>query len=97
MQQVHAFNPFLASLCFNKISPSLRQLAVVKYPWSKTTQTPSFTGIPPHVTILTMLKKVSDTQDRIPQAIVGDVIEELDERGTLGGFDEKRMRGMLSD
>jgi hypothetical protein len=97
VQQADVTNPFLASLCFNNISPPLRQLAVVKYPWSKTAQTPSFTGIPPHVTMLTMLKKVSDSQDAMPKEVVGDVIKELDDRGTLGGFNENRMRGMITE
>ena len=57
--------------------------------------TPSLTGIPPHITILTMLEAVRIYQDSIVNEISGNIIEELSKIVTFGGFSEERMQLLL--
>ena len=54
---------FLNSAVFVHLSPSLVNISTKKVPWNKTDKTPTFNGITPHVTILTMLEAIKTSQD----------------------------------
>ena len=41
---------------FIAAEPEIRQFATVKYHWSKTDDTPIFTGVPPHVLLLSEME-----------------------------------------
>jgi hypothetical protein len=49
---LHPKNKLQALHFFNNIPNYARDAATVKYSWSKTAATPTFTGLPPHITIL---------------------------------------------
>lgn len=46
-----------ASPMFRDILVEIRSLAVVKFPWNKTVDTPKFIGIPPQVMMLSKWKE----------------------------------------
>ena len=39
-------------------SPDIRQCAVISYPWNATDATPVFTGIPPHVMLMSEMEQL---------------------------------------
>ena len=70
------------------------KLSTAKSPWNKTDKTPNFTGIPPHVTILTMLEAIRTSQNGIVDEGLVNIVVELRKRGIFGGFDEDRMQSL---
>ena len=80
---------------FSRIFPSLVKISKEKFPWNKTDKTPTFTAIPPHVTILTMLEAIRTPQDGILDEVLGNIVAELKKRRTFGGFREERMKSLL--
>ena len=66
-----------------------------KIPWNKTDKTPTFTGIPPHVTILTMLESIRTYQDGMADEVSDNIVSEFSKRGTFGGFSEDMMHSLL--
>ena len=77
---------------FYHFSPSLINLSTEKCPWNKPYKTPTFTGIPPNVTILTMLEVIRTSQDGMEDEESGNIVSDLRKRGTFGGFSEERMQ-----
>jgi hypothetical protein len=59
----------------------ITKLAVVKYPWNKTGDTPNFTGIPPHVVQLSELEKLERKVACLKDDILGGMRDEMDRRG----------------
>jgi hypothetical protein len=55
---LHPKNKLQASHFFNNIRNYAKDAASVKYPWSKTAATPTFTGLPPHITILAIFEQL---------------------------------------
>ena len=51
------------SSVFAHLSPSLVNISTEKISWNKTDKTPTFNGITPNVTILTMLEAICTSQD----------------------------------
>ena len=47
-----AKNPFRAKKIWTDLTEDMSGYARIAYPWDKTDDTPAFTGIPPHVTLL---------------------------------------------
>ena len=95
VQKMHPNNPFRSSVLFNNLTPNITSLAVTCFPWNKTDRTPTFTGIPPHVAILNMLEGLKQGQAKLTGDIVDELVKELDERGTFGGFNANRMRDIM--
>ena len=48
-------NKALASPFFSQIPSSLRSIVRVAYPWDYAEDSPTFTGVPPHVTLLSQM------------------------------------------
>ena len=80
---------------FSHLSPSLINLSTAKFPWNKTDNTPNLTGIPPHVTILTMLEAIRKSQDGMAYDLSGNIVAELRKRGTFDDFSEEKMQSLL--
>ena len=80
-QKMHQNSPFRSSSFFKDIPVRFKRCAVVKYPWNKTSDTPMFTGIPPHVSILVqnemMLQEIRSLKETLSKCIN----TEFDERG----------------
>ena len=65
------------------------------FPWNKTDKTPNYTGIPPHVTILTTLEAIRTYQDSMVDEVLGNIVAELRKRGKFERFSEERMQSVL--
>ena len=64
-------SPFFSSSVFAHISPSLINISTAKFPWNKIDKTPTFIGITPHVTILTVLGAIRTSRDGMADEVWG--------------------------
>ena len=70
----------------------MSKYATVKHPWNKTHNTPSFTGIPPHVIIMVEMEDLKYILRKQRQDIVMYFREELDRRHVgVGTYQENRI------
>ena len=88
-------SPFSYSDISVHLYPSLIKLSTAKFNWYKTDKTPTLTGIPPHVTILTILEAIRTSQDGMEDEVSGNIFAELRKRGVFCGFIEERMHSLL--
>ncbi len=65
---------------FTHIPSYAREAAIVRMPWNKTAKTPVFTGLPPHVSILTKIEEMKEALKTATDAILNGVKEDLDGR-----------------
>ena len=95
---MHALNPFKTSIVFSKLTPLIIRKSIIAFPWQddRSPSCPKFSGIPPHVTIVTMLQNIKDGQGQVTQDVVDNIIQELNDRGTFGGFSETRMQVLMN-
>ena len=89
-------SPFSSSYIFAHLSPSLIKLSTENFPWNKTDKTPTFTGILPHVTILTILEAIRKYQDGMADKLSVNIVADLRKRRTFGGFSKKRIQSVLA-
>ena len=64
----------------------LRQLAVVKCPWESTQDTPKISGIPPHVMMMSDLRRLESKLDSVSDRLMDRMVHELNERDIGGGM-----------
>ena len=57
-----------------------KDAAVVKYPWTSTETTPTFTGLPPHVVILATCEELKFELAKAKGGIIQDIKDDLDLR-----------------
>ena len=76
----------MSTTIFAHCDESIRKLAVVKFPWNKTADTPYLTGIPPHIMIMSDMKKFETKLDAINSELMQGVKEELEKRDIGGGM-----------
>lgn len=81
LDNLHERCPLRASPMFRDIPDSIVSLAKVSYPWDKTADTPSFTGIPPHVLMLCELEEVKKELRLVREGIIDGLKDAMDERG----------------
>ena len=86
---------FFSSAIFAHLSTSLINISAEKFPWNKPDKIPTFTGISPRVTILTMLEAISTSQDSMADEVLGNIVAELIKRGNFGGFDDDSMQSLI--
>lgn len=55
---LHRKNKLQASLFFTAIPEYAKNAVTIKFPWEKTAATPSFSGIPPHVSLLAQVEQM---------------------------------------
>ena len=65
-------NRLRASTAFIEASNDMSKYATVKHPWNKTHNTPSFTGITPHVIIMVEMENLKSVLIKHRQVIVVD-------------------------
>jgi len=70
-----------ASPFSTQIPVEIQQLATIKFPWNKTRDTPNFTGIPPHVALLSGMQGMRDDFRKMKADLVDSFRAELDQRG----------------
>ena len=57
---LHPRNPFKISIIWKYLQPQVRSHARIAYPWNKTLETPAYTGIPPHVSLLADISELKE-------------------------------------
>ena len=62
-ENLHPKSRLLSLSLISQCPEDLRSLSVVKYPWNKTKDTPTISGIPPHVIMLSDLKRFENKID----------------------------------
>jgi hypothetical protein len=91
---LHEKNKLRASHFFTHIPVEMKAAATVKYPWNQTETTPTFTGLPPHITILANFQTLMVEMESTKDAILSGLIAELDRRRT-GGASASAPRAIL--
>ena len=81
---LHAQSQLRQIPLFQQCKDEWKQITKVKYPWDKNEETPMLTGIPPHVTLLSELKNLSDNMVSFKSEFRVALIEELDSRNVGG-------------
>jgi len=71
---------------FQHCSQSHMELAVIKYPWDATRETPSFTGLPPHTVMLAELRTIQEKLNQFRIDIRNEFVIELNKRDVGGGM-----------
>ncbi|GFH59857.1 hypothetical protein CTEN210_16333 [Chaetoceros tenuissimus] len=78
---LHSASTFRESPFFKNVPVRFRNAAKIAYPWNKTEDTPSFTGIPPHVTILAQNEFIKKELLELKSIIPVSIGDELNQRG----------------
>ena len=58
---------------------------------------PSFTGIPTHMIILSVIEGIWHGKEDLGDDVVLKIIQELDTRGKLGGFNKNKTKDILHE
>lgn len=80
-QHLHKKCVLRQSQVFRDIPEEIYSIAATAYPWNKTTFTPSFTGIPPHVVQLNELKSMQAKLDALKDSVMEEMKCEMEKRG----------------
>ena len=75
--------------------PSLIKLSTETFPWNKIDKLPTFTGILPHITILTMLEDIRTSQEGMADEVSENIAAELSMRGAFFCFSGNRVHPLL--
>jgi len=88
-----------ASPFFTNIPNYAKEAAVVKFPWTKTASTPSFTGLPPHVCLLAQLEGLKAEIAASKDEIIAGVKSDLDGRrlGSQSYFDKEEIIAKMAE
>jgi hypothetical protein len=78
---LHEKSTFRESLFFKDIPVAFTERSRIAYPWDATKDTPKFTGIPPHTTLLAKQEELLQELKSLREAIAGQITDELNERG----------------
>ena len=95
---LHEKNKLRASHFFTHIPVEMKAAATVKYPWNQTETTPTFTGLPPHITILANFQTLMVEMESTKDAILSGLIAELDRRriGSQSHFDKEEILASMT-
>ena len=76
----------------------MKAAATVKYPWNQTETTPTFTGLPPHITILANFQTLMVEMESTKDAILSGLIAELDRRriSSQSHFDKEEILASMT-
>ena len=77
-------NRLRASTMFIEATEEIRRCATIRYPWNKTSNTPIFTGVPPHVMIMVEMEELKTLLKDQRKEIAADLRDELKKRH-IGG------------
>lgn len=80
-ENLHSRNPLRTSTIWKDLTPEVRSHARIAYPWDKTLETPAFTGIPPHVSLLADIAELNKEVKSLKDQFSKDLNMIMDERG----------------
>ncbi len=100
--KLHQRSKLQASPFFNAMPKYAKDAAAVKYPWTSTETTPTFTGLPLHVVILATYEELKFELAKAKGEIIQDIKDDLDSRhiGSQSHYDKEeiiRTMGALHD
>ena len=80
-------------LFYTSIPDDIKQTAVARYPWNATKKTPVFTGLPPHMVIMSKMEEMKVQMAGMRKGIADDTRAEFDKRrfGTSISFETKKL------
>ena len=81
LDNLHKESTLRISPLFRDVPEEIRELAVVKHPWNKTSDTPVFTGIPPHVLHLAELESLRGEILALRANLKNDIEGLMNDRG----------------
>ena len=67
----------------------------MSHPWYVTDNIPYFIGIPTHVIVLSLIEWIWCGKWAFRGDVVSKMIEEMGSRGSLGGFNQNKIRVIL--
>ena len=85
-KHLHHRNRLLSSTIFSHVPEKLRKLAVVRFPWNKTRDTPFLTGVPPHILMMSDMKRFEKRLNALGSEMMEGMKEELNKRDIGGGM-----------
>lgn len=80
-EHLHATSHFCDSPFFNDIPKTIMEKARIAYPWDATSDTPMFTGIPPHASLLAKQRELQNELEKLRKSIGTVTSDELSSRG----------------
>ena len=80
-EHLHPQNPFCFTPMWQDLKPDVFSYARIAYPWNKTSETPAYTGIPPHVSLLAEIADMKGELMKMKERFSADINNILDERG----------------
>jgi hypothetical protein len=80
-EHLHKNLPFRDSPFFKDIPQAVLNAARIAYPWDATEDTPKFTGIPPHVSLLAKQESLQIELGQLRESIASMIGDELNDRG----------------
>ena len=83
---LHERNGLLSSTIFSHIPQQILKLAVVKYPWNKTKDTPYLTCVPAHILMMSNMTRFESKLDVLSSELMDGLKEELNRRDIGGGM-----------
>ena len=66
---------------FRQLPEEFKELATVRFPRNKTTDTPKFNGIPPHVLHIVKIESLERKIDNLKKDLLAGLVDEMDKRG----------------
>lgn len=101
-ENLHQRSKLQASPFFNAMPNYAKHAAVVQYPWTRTKECPTFTGLPPHVVILATCEELKFELAKAKEGIIQSIKDDLDSRriGSQSHYDKEeiiRTMGTLHD
>jgi len=93
---LHVRSPLNSSLFFKDLPVGIRQHATICFPWSKTKNSPTITGIPPHVVLLAEMEALKNKFHELNRSLLSGIKNMLDERniGTPEYYHQEVMRSL---
>ena len=80
-EHLHPQNPFRFTPMWQDLKPEVFSYARIAYPWDKTSETPAYTGIPPHVSLLAEIADMKCELKKMKERFSADINDILDDRG----------------
>lgn len=78
---LHATSAFRDSPFFKNIPEQIMDKSRIAFPWNSTADTPMFTGIPPHASLLAKQRELQNELKALRESIATTIADELNKRG----------------
>jgi hypothetical protein len=96
---LHQKSKLQASPFFSAMPQYAKSAATTKFPWEKTSATPTFTGIPPHISLLAQVEQLKIEMAKNRDDILAGFKSDLDGRqiGSQNYFDKETVCALITE